>query len=261
MMTDDFSAAHFRSKIEEFFAEAADGWPTWAFSNHDVPRHVSRWRKHAATPDALAKLSAALLLSLEGSICVYQGEELGQLDTDLEYHELDDPQGKRFWPDNKGRDGCRTPMVWDAGEPNAGFSEPRPWLPVKAPQAARHVAGQVGRPDSVLEFYRRMLRLRRENPALRTGRTTFFDTSEPVLAFARGGEILCVFNLSPETHAVRLQGAGAVAIAEGAEHRDGTLVLHPNGFALMAVEGMPAVEDAPKPARRAAIGQGAVGAL
>jgi alpha-glucosidase len=249
MMSEEFSPAHFRTNVEEFFAEAPQGWPTWAFSNHDVARHVTRWSKHGASPEALAKLSAALLLSLEGSICVYQGEEIGQTETDLEYHELDDPQGKRFWPDNRGRDGCRTPMVWDASEPNAGFSEGRPWLPVKTPQAARAVAGQIGRPDSVLEFYRRMLRLRRENEALRTGRTAFLDGPEPVLAFTRGGEVLCVFNLSPETHAVRLDGAGVPALTEGIEHRGETLVLHPNGFAILEVVGEPAVA----PLERAAV--------
>jgi alpha-glucosidase len=244
MMTDEFSAAHFRGKIEEFFAEAPGGWPTWAFSNHDVTRHVTRWKKHGAGQEALAKLSAALLLSLEGSICVYQGEELGQAETELEYHELDDPQGKRFWPENKGRDGARTPMTWDASEPNAGFSEGRPWLPVKGPQAARAVAGQVGQEGSVLEFYRAMLRLRRESEALRTGRTVFFETSEPVLAFARGGEVLCVFNLSPETHAVRVEGAGETALGQGCEHREETLVLHPSGFAILEIVGEARVTDA-----------------
>ena len=100
--------------MEEFFAGAPGGWPSWAFSNHDVPRHVTRWREQGRGREALAKLAAALLLSLQGSICIFQGEELGQTETELEYHELDDPQGKRFWPENKGRDGCRTPMVWDA---------------------------------------------------------------------------------------------------------------------------------------------------
>ena len=89
---------------------------------------------------------AALLLSLEGSVCIYQGEELGQTETELEFDELTDPQGIRFWPEYKGRDGCRTPMVWDGGDAASGFSTGRPWLPVKAPQAARHVAGQTGGP-------------------------------------------------------------------------------------------------------------------
>ncbi|PJN94364.1 alpha-glucosidase, partial [Amaricoccus sp. HAR-UPW-R2A-40] len=141
MLGDAYEAGHFRRQIEEFFSGAPGGWPTWAFSNHDVVRHATRWARHGASEDALAKQAAALLLSLQGSICVYQGEELGQTETDLAYDELTDPQGLRFWPENKGRDGCRTPMVWDDA-PNGGFSTGAPWLPVKAPQAARHVAGQ-----------------------------------------------------------------------------------------------------------------------
>jgi alpha-glucosidase len=138
-------------------------------------------------------------------------------------------------------------MVWDATEANAGFSlgNVAPWLPVKAAQAENAVAGQLGDPASVLEFYRAMLRLRRDTPELRTGRTRFFDVEDPVLAFTRGQAVLCVFNLSPETHRVGLTGAGAVALAQGAEHgRDGTLTLHPNGFAIMEAEGEVAVTGA-----------------
>jgi alpha-glucosidase len=246
MLDDRFGAGHFRGQIEEFHRGAPGGWPTWAFSNHDVRRHLTRWKKHGIGREPLAKLAGALLLSLEGSICIYQGEELGQTESDLEYHELTDPQGIRFWPEDKGRDGCRTPMVWDATEPNAGFTVGRPWLPVKEAQAANAVAGQLGKSDSVLEFYRAMLRLRRETEELRTGRTRFFDVEEPVLAFTRGGSVLCIFNLSPETHRVRLAGAGAMALAQGAEHaRDGTLTLHPNGFAIMEAAADAAVTDAP----------------
>src|SRR6185436_4537076 len=180
-----FDAGHFRGQIEEFYEGAPTGWPTWAFSNHDVRRHVTRWARHGIGPEALAKLAGALLLSLEGSVCIYQGEELGQTDTELELSELTDPQGIRFWPAPIGRDGCRTPMVWDAAEPSAGFSTGKPWLPVKSAQAANAVATQAGDPDSVLGFYRRMLKLRRETPELVSGRTAFFDVSEPILAFTR----------------------------------------------------------------------------
>jgi alpha-glucosidase len=245
MLEDAFSAAHFRGSIEEFFAGAPGGWPTWAFSNHDVPRHASRWARHSVSHESLVKMCCALLLSLEGSVCIYQGEELGQTDTDLEYHELTDPQGIRFWPENKGRDGCRTPMVWDAAEPNAGFTAARPWLPVKALQAGRAVAAQAGHPDSVLEFYRRMLKLRRETEELRTGRTVFCDVSEPLLAFTRGGNVLCVFNLSPERHEVRLAGAGAAAVEERAERSGERLVLHGNGFAILEATEDAAVADLP----------------
>lgn len=242
MLGDAFDAGHFRRQIEDFFTGAPGGWPTWAFSNHDVVRHATRWARHGASEDALAKQAAALLLSLQGSICVYQGEELGQTETDLAYDELTDPQGLRFWPENKGRDGCRTPMVWDEA-PNAGFSTGAPWLPVKAPQAARHAAGQAGREESVLEFYRRMLKLRRETEALRLGATRFFDTAEPVLAFTRGEEMLCVFNLSPEMRQVALRGAGDAAIAEGARVEAGRLTLEPNGFLLAPVVGTAGVAD------------------
>jgi alpha-glucosidase len=246
MLGDRFDPPHFRSQIEEFYSGAPAGWPTWAFSNHDVPRHVGRWKKHGVGREPLAKLAGALLLSLEGSVCLYQGEELGQTETELEYHELTDPQGIRFWPEDKGRDGCRTPMAWDAGAPNAGFSmgNVRPWLPVKAAQAANAVAGQAGQADSVLEFYRAMLRLRRETEELRTGRTAFFDVSEPVLAFTRGGTVLCVFNLSPERRQVRLEGGGEMALSQGVEHAGELLTLHPNGFAIMEVVGEAVVADA-----------------
>ncbi len=240
MLGEAFTAAHFRTCIEAFVAGAPAGWPAWAFSNHDVVRHVSRWAAHGADTEALARLTAALLLSLQGSICLYQGEELGQIETELAYDELDDPQGKQFWPETKGRDGCRTPMVWDTAAPNAGFSTGRPWLPVKPPQAARHVAGQVGRERSVLEFYRRMLRLRRESEALRTGATRFFDTDEPVLTFARGDEVLCVFNLSQEAQAIDLRGEGTIMIAEAADRQDSRLTLGANGFAIFSGAGMEA---------------------
>jgi alpha-glucosidase len=240
----EFEPAHFRGLIEQFFREAPDGWPSWAFSNHDVVRHVTRWSKFGASQDALAKLAGALLLSLQGSICIYQGDELGQSQTELEYHELDDPQGKRFWPEDKGRDGCRTPMVWDGGNASSGFSTGTPWLPIKPPQAARHAAGQAGDAGSVLEFYRRMLAIRRGFEALRTGATEFFDTSAPVLAFARGGEVLCVFNLSPEPQTVRLAGAKEVLIVGDASRHGENLRLGPNGFALITISGPVSVADA-----------------
>ena len=89
----------------------------------------------------------------------------------------------------------------------------------------------------MLEFYRRMIALRRESEALRPGATRFFDTSEPVLAFSRGDAVIAVFNLSPGTHSVRLKGAGEAIVAQGAERRGARLKLHPNGFAIMNVAG------------------------
>ena len=84
------------------------------------------------TRTAYLKVVSALLMSLRGSVCIYQGEELGLGEADLAFEDLQDPYGIRFWPEFKGRDGCRTPMVWEADAPNAGFSTGRPWLPMPA---------------------------------------------------------------------------------------------------------------------------------
>ncbi|MBM9595881.1 alpha-glucosidase [Roseitranquillus sediminis] len=232
MLGPAFSAAHIRSRVAGFFDEAPDGWPVWAFSNHDVTRHASRWSHQGD----VARLAATLLLTLPGSVCLYQGEELGQTQTDLEFHELTDPEGRQFWPVMKGRDGCRTPMVWDGSASHGGFTEGEPWLPVKPPQAARSVASQEGEPGSVLEHYRAMLALRRSRPELRHGGIHFLEAPEPVLAFVRrkGEEAtLCIFNMSAEARPVQVIGAVDLAEPAGAVLEGDELHLEPNGFALM----------------------------
>ncbi|MCQ0971898.1 alpha-amylase family glycosyl hydrolase [Paracoccus sp. TK19116] len=231
MLGPQFTPAHFRDAVRDFFADAPGGWPCWAFSNHDVRRHVSRWAEHGASREALAKQAAALLLSLQGSVCLYQGEELGQTETDLDFDELTDPAGINFWPEEKGRDGCRTPMVWEAPAPNAGFSVAnRTWLPVKPEQAA--VAVDMQGEGSVLDFYRRMLALRRGNEALRTGATEWIDAADPVLAFRRGASVACVFNLSPESVETSAP-EGEILLAEASGVKGDMLALGPNGFALI----------------------------
>ena len=236
MLGPKFTAAHFRSRVEGFFAAAPEGWPMWAFSNHDVIRHVSRWAEHGADGDTLAKQAAALLLSLQGSVCLYQAEELGQTETEMAFHELTDPPGIRFWPDYKGRDGCRTPMVWNGGA-QGGFTSGAPWLPVKPAQAARHVEGQEGRQGSVLEAYRAMLAYRRGVEALRFGASRFHDLPEPLLAYARGtGDEArtCVFNLSPKAQVVAVSGATALdGPSQAAALTGRELRLGPNGFAFL----------------------------
>lgn len=227
----EFTPRHFRKTVQRFYEGAAGGWPCWAFSNHDVPRHVTRWADNAVSSTDLAKQSAALLLSLQGSVCLYQGEELGQTETELTFEELTDPSGINFWPQEKGRDGCRTPMVWDAEAKNAGFSGVDvTWLPVKEPQAAVAVTQQKG-PDSVLSFYREMLNLRRDTPELQTGETEWLETVDPLLAFRRGKEITCVFNLSA-SHTEYSLPDGRMLIGNGVQESDDQLKLGPNGFAL-----------------------------
>ncbi|WP_126975144.1 alpha-amylase family glycosyl hydrolase [Frigidibacter oleivorans] len=239
MLGPDYTPAHFRKVIEGFFTGAPQGWPCWSFSNHDVNRHVSRWSPHDAGGDALARQAAALILSFEGAICLYQGEELGQTETDILWEELTDPVGLRFWPDNKGRDGCRTPMVWDRDGHAAGFSTAEPWLPVKPPQRARAVSEQAGKAGSVLEAYRAMLAFRRATPAL-TGRgTRFLDLPEPLLGFVRGegaGAVTCLFNLSAKPAKLPKSAPGGVAIgpAQGVETAGR---LGPNGYVFLRGAG------------------------
>ncbi|MBM7069159.1 alpha glucosidase [Actibacterium sp. 188UL27-1] len=204
MLGPAFSPAHFRGCIAAFNAasdEFSDGasWPCWAFSNHDVMRHVSRWADRCDDPGQLAKLAGSVLMSLPGSICLYQGEELGLTEAELAFDDLTDPYGITFWPEFKGRDGCRTPMVWEREAPHGGFSTAtKSWLPVVGPHRDQAVDVQSGDPASVLEHYRAFLKLRRTHPALVKGAIEFLDSPDDGLAFIRGDgteRILCLFNL------------------------------------------------------------------
>lgn len=240
MLGRDFSPAFFRARIGEFFEGAPGGWPMWAFANHDVPRQVTRWLAHGLDEASLAKQAAALLLSFEGSICLWQGEELGQTDTELALEELTDPQGIAFWPAPVGRDNTRTPMVWD-GSDRGGFTTGRPWLPVRPAQLARNVAGQAGRAGSVLEFYRGMLAFRRATPALREGRTRFFDAPDPVLAFSRGDGLMCLFNLGPGEVSLAAPGLGApIGPVQNLGLAGGRLRLGGNAVGFFPLTGEPA---------------------
>lgn len=233
MFSDNYSPALFRETIEAFFTGAPEGWPMWALSNHDVRRQCTRWAKFGVTPEALAKQAGAMLLTFPGSICLWQGEELGQTDTELAFEELTDPQGIAFWPAPVGRDNTRTPMVWDDSAAG-GFTSGTPWLPVKAEQLARNVAAQAGKAGSVLESYRAMIAFRKASTALRQGKCRFLDLPDPVLGFVRGegkGAVLCAFNLSAAPVTLRLTEAGTpIGPTEGAKLTGEKLSLAANGF-------------------------------
>lgn len=207
MLGSAFSPAHVRGCVEAVEERAPDGWVCWAFSNHDVQRHVTRWTPVGTDIDVVAKFAITLLACLRGSICLYQGEELGLEEAELAYEDLRDPVGIRFWPGLKGRDGCRTPMVWEGAADNAGFSTGKPWLPVPDAARARAVDQQDAVSVSVLSHYRAVLQLKRREPALRRGSIRFLDSTETVLAFVReadGVQILCVFNFGPDPAAFEL---------------------------------------------------------
>ena len=197
LLGNKFSPEHIKATIEKFFELGDESWPCWSFSNHDVTRHVSRWGQSKNSIE-FAKFTCALLLSLRGSYCIYQGEELGQIETEIKFEELTDPPGIKFWPENKGRDGCRTPMTWNSLEDNAGFSETKPWLPVKTPQRERSVNKQVSDKKSVLNFYKDFIAFRKSMQSLIDGEIKFHDTNDSILSFTRIGneKIACLFNFS-----------------------------------------------------------------
>jgi alpha-glucosidase len=201
LLTDEFSAGRIRSVVGAFerLVRPGGGWGCWSFSNHDCVRVVSRWGRGTEDP-AFAKVLLAVLASLGGSFCVYQGEELGLPEAEVPFERLVDPYGMTFWPDFKGRDGCRTPMPWQAEAPHGGFSEVEPWLPMPAGHLARAVSRQSEDPGSVLRFFSSFLAWRRQWPTLRTGSVRFLRAPEPMLVVRRGSgreAILAVFNLGP----------------------------------------------------------------
>lgn len=194
----DFTPSHIRHCVESFHKQVRDGWVCWAFSNHDVTRHVSRFTQTEEERAVVAKLAISVLATLRGSICLYQGEELGLPEAELAFEDLRDPYGIRFWPAFKGRDGCRTPMVWERAKKQAGFSSVKPWLPVSAEHQALAVDAQEKDDATVLAHYRATLAFRKQHAALVDGDMEFLATNEDVLAFTRSkGEerLLFVFNL------------------------------------------------------------------
>lgn len=208
---------HGAERLGEIIARWADGleegWPGWALSNHDVARIATRWSAAiGASEPRTAVLCLAFLTTLRGTIFIYQGEELGLPQADVPFDRLQDPWGIAGWPQNKGRDGCRTPMPWNAST-DGGFSHGSPWLPIADTHLALAADVQDGQPQSVLAIARVLVSLRRMFPALRTGALSLVPQTTPgVLAFMRGsGEeaFLCAFNFS----------AASVAIETGLDER------------------------------------------
>jgi alpha-glucosidase len=191
-----------------------DHWPCVSFSNHDVPRTATRFGEGSA------KLMFALLATLKGTVLMYQGEELGLPDGDLRRDQLRDPVGDLYYPDNKGRDGCRTPMPWDEGL-NHGFSNGTPWLPAVPEHDGLSVASQLADPASNLAFARKILALRKAHPALVTGALQEMTAPSGVLAYQRvgaGEALLCVFNLSDDPVTLDAPGlSGGETLLTGGE--------------------------------------------
>jgi alpha-glucosidase len=197
------SAPKFRELFNDVEHNAASGWPEYFFSNHDQPRQWDRYGDGLHN-DQIAKLMAALELLPRGTPQMYYGEEIGMRTTDpARIEDVQDPIGKLGWPKEKGRDGERTPMQWTPA-PNAGFTPPgvKPWLPVPPSAKTYNVATESSEPGSILEFYRKLLALRRTQPALIDGDYESLNNDDAnVLSFVRkapGGEsaVLVALNMS-----------------------------------------------------------------
>jgi alpha-glucosidase len=194
---DKLSPSEFRRQIAA--ADSAGGWPTWVISNHDIVRSYNRYGDGTHNDD-IAKLMAALYLTLRGTPIMYYGEELGMANNDPKRPEdVKDPIGRRGWPTEKGRDGERTPMQW-SDSANAGFSSHDPWLPVPPSYTTHNVATESKDPNSVLEFYRKVLSLRHTNTVLLEGNYSALNEDEAnVLSYLRsykGKSVLVALNMS-----------------------------------------------------------------
>lgn len=240
-----YDAAYVHDVLERSQQSIGDGWPCWAISNHDCERVATRWGGAAPDP-ALLRQAATLLLSLRGSACIYQGEELGLPEADIAFGDLQDPYGITMWPEFKGRDGCRTPMAWQADATDLGFGSgaARPWLPLAAAHRPLAADRQWADEGALLHHYRRMLQWRRSQPALRQGNQTLLPRQGQVLAFERGHDdhrLLCVFNIGAQSARFTLPGAtwalAADVPAQSPELRCGqeALLLPPHGCAFLTL--------------------------
>ncbi len=185
-----------------------ESWPTQVLNNHDVKRSATRFSRDEN--DDRLKMAALMLLTLRGTPYLYYGEEIGMRDIPISRKQILDPIGKRFWPFYIGRDGCRSPMQWDADD-NAGFSQTQPWLPVHQNYPQRNVEKQQQDAGSLLNFYKAVIRLRRDQPALQCGDFRALELAEKdVFAYLRrrGDEaLLVVLNFSARRLEVTLDSA------------------------------------------------------
>jgi alpha-glucosidase len=229
-----FAANELREVVEATEALIPpEGWPVWTASNHDHVRFPTRW---CGDDPGRVRCALVALLTLRGTPLLYYGDEIGMPETAVVREDVQDPVGKRHWPENRGRDGARTPMPWSA-EPGAGFTSPevRPWLPF-GDHAGANVADQRADRGSMLNLCRDLIRFRRGSSDLRRGRYTSLAAPEGVWAWRRGERTVVALNLSDGEAAVEVPG-GVVVIGtdrdRDGERVDGRLELRPSEGAVV----------------------------
>ena len=233
-----FRADAFRKVVDRFEARCpADGWPAYVLSNHDMPRHAGRLGGYAIyghRPCAMAraKVCAAMLLTLRGTPFLFYGEELGMTNRWWPLRDVQDPLGRMAWPLYQGRDASRTPMLWEPG-PGAGFTTGKPWLATDPQADTLCVASAGQRPDSLLNFYRKLSWLRRNTPALQVGAyEPIGDPQKEVYLFRRQDgdqSIVVALNFADRSVGLPSTIAGEVLLSSWATRQSATsgVVLQP----------------------------------
>ena len=187
--------------ISEWKNTGFDEWPSFAFSNHDAPRAISRWA-NGRDIKQMARFCLALLFSLRGNIFIYQGEELGLEQAEVPFEKLVDPEAIKNWPKTLGRDGARTPIAWNDENNFGGFSNHEPWLPVDKRHIENNVASQEKDDFSILEFSREIIALRQKSAPLLWGDIDIIETENDLLHIKRsfeGKEMHCLFNFGAKS--------------------------------------------------------------
>jgi alpha-glucosidase len=220
-----WDASAWRERITHVQATHAPiaAWPTWVLSNHDMPRHRTRFGSEAA-----ARAAAVLLLTQRGTPFLYAGEELGLEDAVIPRERALDPGG---------RDGCRAPLPWDES-PHHGWAGTDPWLPWPPDADSRNAAMLERDPASILHLYRRLLAMRRTSPALHRGTLHLLDAPADVVAYERvdqDARFTILVNCSAIEHATGIAGRIVLASDAAAPH-PWTGVLAPHQAVVLATD-------------------------
>jgi alpha-glucosidase len=224
------------SAIRDYEASLpAHGWPNWVLGNHDNPRIASR------VGPAQARVAAMLLLTLRGTPTMYYGDEIGMRNIRIPPVQVRDPLEKNVPGLGLGRDPERTPMQWE-GCPGCGFSTGTPWLPLADDCATVNVAAERADPASLLTLYRRLIHLRRGEPALVAGSHVPAGVGDDWLAYVRQSDdrrLLVALNHSGKAQATGLPVKGLILLSTHLDHEgplDGPLELRPDEGLIVALD-------------------------
>jgi alpha-glucosidase len=200
--------ATFRSKLDDVETKIEGNEPLLVFDNHDNPRIDARYGDGVHDTD-ITRVLSTLLFASRGTSLFYYGAELGMKTTPpTRKEDVKDPVGLTGWPKDKGRDGERTPMQWDDSN-NAGFSDAKPWLPVPPNKSEINVKAEEADPNSLLNWYQALIKLKKTNAAFKSGENVMLDTENTkVLSWLRKGpgksEVVVATNFSADPQTVNL---------------------------------------------------------